>query len=128
MTLGRLLLAWLPVAAWFVAVPAARWFITISRMPETGAALPLPFTRWSVGWLLAEAGALSLFASLWFDSLGSGGWWLLFALVGFLVAFPTRMRQVVWTAGPLRRLMLWDGAVDVVRYVVAGGILAWRLT
>jgi hypothetical protein len=37
---------------------------------------------------------LTLFASLWFDSLGAGGWWLPFALLGVLVAFPRRL--VMW--------------------------------
>lgn len=127
MTLGRLLLAWGPVAAWFVLAAWARWAAIVHRRPEAGVGLPLPLTPWSLSWLLAEAGALTLFASLWFDSLGSGGWWLLFALVGFLTSFPARMRQVAWTGGALRRLMLADATADVARYVVGGAILAWRL-
>lgn len=128
MTLGRLVLAWLCVAAWVVLAAGARWWVTLRRSPEAAPSVPLPLTPWNLGWLLAEAGGLTLFASLWFDSLGSGGWWLLFALVGFLVGFPTRMRQVAWTGGPLRRLLLWDAATDVARYVIAGAILAWQLS
>jgi hypothetical protein len=126
-TLGRLFLAWLPVAAWFALAAAAGWLVKRRRIPEGAAALPAPFTPWSVGWLAAEAVALTLFASLWFDSLGSGGWVVLFGLVGFLAGFPNRMRQTPWAAGPIRRLMVGGGMVDVARYVVGGAILAWRL-
>jgi len=96
-TLGRLALAWLPVALWFLAVD---WGVRRARP----------------NYLLAgEAGVLTLFASLWFDSLGSGGWWVLFLLVGAIAA-------------GLPRRPAWRAAlIDVGRYVVAGGILAWRL-
>jgi hypothetical protein len=79
MTLGRLLLAWLPVAAWFAALGWAshRW-IGI-------AASPAP-SRAGLGWIGVEALLVTLFGSLWFDSLGHGGWWLLFGLVGLLAA------------------------------------------
>lgn len=106
MTLPRLLFAWLPVAAEFVIVAAL-------------AERRLPGPRAEAAWSAAEAGLLTLFASLWFDSLGHGEWWLLFALVGALAGLP-RAR----TGG--RRA--WRGlALDIARYLVAGGILAWRL-
>ena len=71
---------------------------------------------------------LTLFASLWFDSLGAGGWWLLFALVGLLVAFPRRL--VMWQHVDVlrRRHVLTHAIADVARYVVAGGLLAWLLS
>lgn len=124
MTLGRLLLAWLPVAALFVLTPPIgyRW-----DRPPDDRVLVWSFQRWEMAWRLAEAGIVTLFASLWFDSLGAGGWWLLFLLLGLLVAFPRRL--VMWQhVEPLRRrhLLVHAGA-DVARYVAAGALLAWRL-
>jgi len=115
-TLGRLVLAWIPVAAWFVLAT-----LGIARLvPE----LPTP-ARGLWKWPLAEAGLLTLFASLWFDSLGSGGWWLLFALVGALATVPK------WLPGPERavsnRVLLVGACADLARYEIAGALLAWRL-
>jgi hypothetical protein len=123
-TLGRLVLAWLPVAALFALTPPVgyRW-----DLPPDDRYLVWSSNRWEIGWRLAEAGALTLFASLWFDSLGAGEWWLLFLLLGLLVAFPRRL--VMWQhVEPLRRRHLLAHAwLDVARYVAAGGLLAWRL-
>jgi len=107
-TLGRLALAWLPVALWFLAVDwGARRF---AARPAPDAPPLRPNYR-----LALEALLVTLFASLWFDSLGSGGWWVLFLLVGAIAA-------------GLPRRPAWRAAlIDVGRYVVAGGILAWRL-
>lgn len=115
MTLGRLLLAWLSVASWFVLVwwIAERW----NAMPDRAAR--------QVRWCVAEALVVTLFASLWFDSLGHGGWWLIFALVGLLAGFPARLRDI-GPAAPARHTLLL-GLLDTARYVAAGGILAWRL-
>ena len=99
MTLGRLVLAWAVVALWFVAVT----WVTEHRRNLTGSG--------------GEALILTLIASLWFDSLGHGGWWLLFLLLGALAAFPARLRE--------RAVLL--GLVDAGRYVGAGALLAWRL-
>lgn len=107
MTFGRLLLAWLPVTLEFAV---ARWAIE-RRLP-------------AIPWLAAEALVVTLFASLWFDSLGHGGWWLLFALVGLVAGFPARLQGTA--PGAARRTILL-GLLDTARYVVAGGILAWRL-
>lgn len=124
MTLGRLVLAWLPVAFWFVAVGYGRWWLDSRLRPELGAqALPL---KPLVGSRLVEAGVLTLIASLWFDSLGHGGWWLLFLLFGALVALPGTL-SVAGVIGSSRRLLVQGVAIDCARYVVAGGILAWRL-
>jgi hypothetical protein len=122
MTLGRLVLAWLPVGVWFVGVAwaGARW------RGDAGAGTWAPPRPRRIGWLLAEAGVVTLFASLWFDSLGSGGWWLVFLLVGVLAAFPPRLRDLP-EPGPARRNVLLQAGVDVARYVAAGWILAWRL-
>lgn len=103
MTLGRLALAWLPVALWFLAVD---WIVRRADTPPVR-----PNYR-----LALEAGLVTLFASLWFDSLGRGGWWVLFPLIGALAAgLP---RRPPWRAV----------VIDVGRYVVAGALLAWRLT
>jgi hypothetical protein len=121
MTLSRLLLAWLCVAAWFLAVTwAVQRLATTQRPADLGAA------RRAAGWTLAEAGVVTLFASLWFDSLGSGGWGLVFLLVGLLAAFPVRLRGVAlanFRAGPAVML----AALDTIRYLGAGALLAWRL-
>lgn len=114
MTLGRLIVAWLPVAVWFAV---ARW--GAARL--TGGTFPPPAVSrvWTAGWTLAEAGVVTLFASLWFDSLGRGGWLLLFLLVGVLAIFRI--------GGIPRRADVIEVALDTVRYVGAGAILAWRL-
>jgi hypothetical protein len=124
-TLGRLLLAWLPVAALFALAPPVgyRW-----DLPPDERYFVWSFNRWEIGWRLAEASVVTLFASLWFDSLGAGQWWLPFLLVALLVAFPRRL--VMWQhVEPLRRRhLLAHASLDVVRYLVAGALLAWRLS
>ena len=124
MTLGRLVAAWLPVAILFGVAPPLgyRWDQTIGQN-----AVAWSFNRWEIGWRLAEAVVVTLFASLWFDSLGAGGWWLLFFLIGLLVAFPRRLVMLQYVEPPRRRALLAHASLDVARYVAAGGILAWRL-
>lgn len=126
MTLGRLFSAWLPVALLFVVAPPLGYGWGADPPPARGLAWAP--NRWEMGWRLAEAGVVTLFASLWFDSLGSGGWVLLFLLVGLLVAFPRRL--VMWQhLEPLRRRhLLIHAGLDVARYIAAGGLLAWRLS
>jgi hypothetical protein len=120
-TLGRLLLSWLPVAALFALAPPIgyRW-----DLPPDHRAVVWSFTRWEIGWRVAEAAALTLLASLWFDSLGTGEWWLVFFLVGLLVAFPRRL--VMWrhVEPQRRRHLLIHAVLDVTRYIIAGGLLS----
>ena len=127
MTLGRLIVAWLPVAALFCAAPPLgyRWD---PASPPGRRALAWQPNRWECGWRLAEAGVLTLFASLWFDSLGAGGWGLLFTLVGLLAAFPRRLVMWQHIDQPRRRHLLIHALADVARYVGAGALLAWLLS
>lgn len=81
---------------------------------------------WIAVWTLAEAGVVTLFASLWFDSLGHGGWWLLFFLLGLLAASPVRLRRLGLHDQSRRSELVWAFA-DTARYVGAGAMLAWRL-
>jgi len=108
MTLGRLVLAWAPVAIWFAAAGWTAHRVTgVTRSPAM-----TPVTLVSGAF---EALVVTLFGSLWFDSLGHGEWWMLFGLVGLLAsALSTR---------PAFALV----ALTVVRYFGAGAILAWRL-
>jgi len=120
-TLGRLIVSWLPVAALFALAPPIgyRW-----DLPPDNRAVVWSFNRWEIGWRLLEAAVLTLFASLWFESLGAGEWWLVFLLVGLLVAFPRRL--VMWQhVEPVRRRhLLVHALLDVTRYILAGALLS----
>ena len=121
MTLPRLLLAWLAVGVWFLA---AQW--AARRWMHHDATAPAPWARTARATAL-EAAGVTLFASLWFDSLGHGGWWLLFLLLGLLVSFAPRLGDTPAGPSPARRTALVAGLADVARYVGAGALLAWRL-
>jgi hypothetical protein len=125
----RLVLAWVPVAAWFLIATAAMARLEMALLHPPGQlggdiARSAPSLQSLLTWRLVEAAVLTLFASLWFDSLGSGGWALLFLLVGVLVAVP---EWLVRRPELPRRAALVGVAVDLARYAVAGAILAWRL-
>lgn len=127
MTLTRLVLAWAPVALWFViaTIGCARLVGLLSTprgQERRGIGLPVSLLKWR----LVEAVLLTLFASLWFDSLGSGEWWLVFLLVGALAAAPVWLPFHPGDGRP--GLASFIGAsADLARYVLAGAILAWRL-
>lgn len=129
MSFPRLLLAWLPVALLFAVAPplGVRWNTDAAAPSPTQPALSWAPNSWEVTWRMVEAAVVTLFGSLWFDTLGAGGWWVLFLLVGLLVAFPRRL--VMWrqVEPARRRVLLVHGSLDVARYVAAGGLLAWRL-
>lgn len=118
MALPRLLLAWLLVALFFLV-----WNEAIRRSgiaARLGA--PVPGIRHGLKPAALESLLLALFATLWFASLGSGGWALLFLLTGLLIEVPLRLR------GPVSGSPMWAAVLSgVLRVVAAGGILAWRL-
>jgi hypothetical protein len=125
----RLLLAWVAVAAWFLIATAAMARLEMALVHPPGPlggdiAGSVPSLKSLLTWRLVEAAVLTLFASLWFDSLGSGGWGLLFMLIGVLVAVPEGL--VRRPELPRRPAIIGVGA-DLARYAVAGAILAWRL-
>lgn len=108
MTLGRLLVAWAPVTLWFVAAGwTAHRVIGVTVSPATAPA--------GVAFTALEALVVTLFASLWFDSLGHGGWWLLFGLVGVMAA-------ALQSRPPFVAVVF-----SILRYIGAGALLAWRL-
>jgi hypothetical protein len=125
-TFGRLVLAWLPVAMAFALAPPMGYRWDAAEAPAS----PIVWhpNRWEVGWRLAEAAVLALLAALWFDSLGAGGWPLIFLLVGLLAGFPRRLVMWPHVDPGRRRHLLIHAAVDVARYMVAGALLAWRLS
>jgi hypothetical protein len=99
---GRILLAWVVVGAWLAVWAFGERRVTGAPIPSAAELAPLA----------GEALLLALFAGLWFGSLGSGGWWLLFLLLGGLMAWPVRSLA---------------GAARIARVIVAGALLAWTL-
>jgi hypothetical protein len=104
MALSRLVVGWIAVVAWLLL-----WDLIGSRIERGQGRGRLRQARV----LLVEALLLTLLGALWFGSLGAGGWWLVFGLVGALQEWPTATPAV--------------GLLRVIRTVVAGGLLAWRL-
>jgi hypothetical protein len=123
MTLGRLLLAWLPVAVCFAGATALGARLT---EPEGTFRPYLVYLYRAAGRASIEAVALTLLASLWFDTLGSGVWWLPLMLVGVLVAI-AGAAPVLPSVPHARRTIVVLFFLDVLRYVGAGALLTWRL-
>lgn len=110
MTLGTVLLAFTAVAVLF---SAANWYLA-------GRTLRLHVITHT----LAEALAFTLLGTLWFASLGSGGWVLVFSLVALLVAGSER--------GLRFAVLRSNGAAELTNFVIAfvkilagGGLLAY---
>jgi hypothetical protein len=113
--LSRLLWAWLAVVLWLLL-----WEMTVSRLAGRGDG-KLRRARFHLG----EALLLTLFGALWFGSLGAGAWWLVFALVGVLREWPASGgRRPAERPDPIS---IGVSLLRVVRTLVAGGLLAWRL-
>ena len=117
MGLSRILAAWLAVAIWFVL-----WEALGRQVGRGGGG---PWLRAPLWHYAGEALVLTLLGALWFASLGTGAWWLVFALVGVVAGWPPpdagrRSRRRV------TRELIARG-LGVGRVVVAGGMLAWRL-
>jgi Na+/phosphate symporter len=126
MTLGRLALAWIVVAAWFEIAAYATHYIVTKLVIPPGATVYAGIPTHLIKRRAAEAALVSLIASLWFDSIGSGESWLLFLLIGALVTSPA---WFVRALDPIpKRAIVADTVCNLLRYVVAGALLAWRLS
>jgi hypothetical protein len=112
-------LAWL--AAGYAAVAA--WFLVFELIERRLAGTPGPGLRAPWPTYLGDALLFTLFASLWFASLGHGGWLLLFFLLGLLIEGPGRVRDrpegFDRSRSGLKRILL-----GTLRIVGAGGLLA----
>ena len=110
------MLAWLAVAGWLLL-----WELVASRLAAARGDGRLRRARV----FLVEGLLLTLFGALWFGSLGAGAWWLVFGLLGALREWPGgRGRR---PAEQMDAVAIGLSALRVVRTVLAGGLLAWRL-
>lgn len=119
MSLTEVAVAWLLTAVWFVIweMGAAR----LSRGSNAGGWLRAPVQIY-----LAEALVLTLFGALWFGSLGSGGWPLMFGFLGLLMEWPGSLRVGQRPPGTARRRarLILGG---ILRVIGAGAIMWWRM-
>ncbi|HWC74539.1 MAG TPA: hypothetical protein VG454_11445 [Gemmatimonadales bacterium] len=126
MTLGRIVVAWILAGAWFEIATFVTTYIVNRLAVPPGATVYVDVPLHVIKRRASEAALITLIASLWFDSLGSGEWWLLFLLFGLLIS------SLKWfTPAPdavARRVVLAEIVCDVARYVGAGALLAWRLS
>lgn len=111
------MLAWLVLALWLLL-----WEAMARQVGRGGTGPWLRAPLWRYG---GEAVLLTLFGALWFGSLGSGSWWLVFALVGGLMAWPAPEGGRKTRRRPTREL--GGRLLQVTRIVVAGALLAWGL-
>ena len=73
-----------------------------------------------------EALILTLVAALWFGSLGHGGWWILFLLLGALPAGDRWVRRRLAGAPAAGEAGLF--VESLLKYLLAGLVCAWRLS
>ncbi len=109
MAFARIVVGWVVVVAIFLAGRE----IEVRREASPGTALVRP----PVAPLLIEALLLTLLAGLWFGSLGSGGGYILFPLLGALIELPTRLRQRQGGTFP------WGATVGGILRIAIPGIL-----
>ena len=72
---------------------------------------------------LVEAALLTLVGGFWFASLGAGGWYLLFPLLGAWAGWVAHRRA----KAPFDRTAIKAWGIGIVRTTVAGGLLRWIL-
>lgn len=110
----------LRLGAGFAAVAA--WFLLFELAERRVMGMPGPRFRAPWTTYVSDALLFTLFASLWFASLGSGGWLLLFAMLGLVLEGPGKFRDREGGFDASRagftRLILGE-----IRVVVAGGLL-----
>jgi hypothetical protein len=106
--LSRLVLAWLGTLALFLLAEVA-----------TGRR-PVVLTN------AAQSLLLTLLGSLWFASLGTGAWWLIFLLMGGLMELSAAAGEGKRAKQRERRELAAHG-LGVARVLAAGGWLAWQL-
>lgn len=127
MSLVRLTTAWAVVLLWLLL-----WELAESILAR-GSGLRGRTWRDRLLVCSGESLLLSLFAALWFASLGHGGWLLLFALLGLLMEGPARFRDDLRQTGAapgrlqVTRARWYRIGLGVARVAGAGGLLAWRL-
>jgi uncharacterized membrane protein YfcA len=90
MPFARIIVGWLAVVLIFLAWREVEFRAAGGARGDAPEARP---QRSALPPILIEAALLTLFAGLWFGSLGSGGGYLLFPLLGALIELPGRLRQ-----------------------------------
>jgi hypothetical protein len=118
MSLSNLLVAWALVSALFLL-----WEVASMRLSHAGNA---------GGWLrapariyIAAALVLTLLGTLWFASIGSGTWPLVFCLLGILMEWPGPVRHGIHApdgSRPAARRIL----LGTLRVLAAGAVM-WAL-
>lgn len=117
MAFGRVLLAWLVVSALFLGVRELERRLRGTTGPAWTTLRPI------LPGVLLEALLLTLLGALWFGSLGSGGAWLLYLLLGLLMELPARLRTTTLGALPWKPIF-----GTVLRVILAGLLLGLVLT
>jgi len=117
MAFWEVLVAWGMVSALFLL-----WEAVTARLSHTGNA---------GGWLRAplrvyvvEALVLTLLGTLWFASIGSGTWPLVFLLLGILMEWPGSVRHGIHSpdgSGSAAQRI----ALGTLRVLAAGAVLWW---
>lgn len=109
MSFARVGLAFLAVLTLFLAWRWLELKLGVNRSPPArGSLVPLS----------TESILLTLFAGLWFGSLGSGGFVWLFVVVGALMEIPLRLRSQALAELPWKSVIAGLG-----RIVLAGWVL-----
>jgi hypothetical protein len=111
-------LTWLLAAAVLVTIWFYLWALGMHRlMPAAGPGRP------RIEWV--EAILLTLFADLWFASLGHGQWWVLFLTVALLIEGPVRLRHR--SGFPAEPLPWRPVLLGTIRLLGAGALLSLLL-
>jgi len=121
MALPRLLLGWM--AAWVLFLV---WEVVEGKVAGGPREPGRKWLRRAPGAYFIEALLFTLIAGLWFASLGHGGWWLLFGLIGLLVEWAGWMRVAEMDDAPFAPLL--HVVLGGVRGAAAGGALSLVLS
>lgn len=111
MAFARVVAAWIIVTLFFLA-----WRETERRVRGTPGGM-IAALRVTLKGIMLEAGLLTLFAGLWFGSLGHGSSVLLFLLLGALIEMPLRLRAAAGLELP------WKPVIGGIARIVVAGLL-----